>query len=72
MRQSSKQADKVVNPKTELDLEFPDAPDFISRPPRMTPDAMYVLNQPMVEAFNSRPDAEEERLRTKCHVEFVL
>lgn len=38
----------------------------------MTADEMFRFNQWLIKEFNSRPDAEELCLRTKCDVEFVL
>jgi len=53
-------------------LELPEDSSFISEPPRMSADAIFWINQSQMKFFNSRPGAEEQRLREKCNVPFVL
>jgi hypothetical protein len=72
MKQSSGQHDKVSKVTTDLDFELPDEPGFISRTHPMSANALYRHNQWFVKAFNTRPGAEERRLRDKCDVPFVL
>ncbi|MDB6022102.1 MAG: hypothetical protein JWQ04_1959 [Pedosphaera sp.] len=64
--------DEILEYKTNLDLELPFDSDFLSCLPPISADEMFRYNQKFVEEFNSRPDAEELRLRDKCDVEFVL
>jgi hypothetical protein len=53
-------------------LEFPMAPDFLSRPPQVDPQAMLRRIEENFAWRNSRPGAEERRLAAKIDVEFVL
>ena len=76
MKPLSEQPDDSVKPAGALssgpELELPDDPGFISEPPRMSADAIFRINQSQMKFFNSRPGAEEQRLREKCNVPFVL
>ncbi|MDB6015732.1 MAG: hypothetical protein JWR19_221 [Pedosphaera sp.] len=54
------------------ELELPDDPGFASESPRLSGDALFRLNQSQWPFFNSRPGAEEQRLREKCSVPFEL
>ncbi len=53
-------------------LELPDGTGFESRQVRVGLEAMVELCESRLELFNSRPDADDRRLRDKCNVEFVL
>lgn len=53
-------------------LELPDGTGFESDYVRVGLEAMVELCEARLPFFNSRPDAEERRLRDKCNVEFVL
>lgn len=53
-------------------LELPDGTGFESQYVRVGLEKMVELCESRLELFNSRPDAEERRLRDKCNVEFVL
>jgi len=53
-------------------LEFPVAPDFISRPPRIDPQAMLRRIEENMPRRNRRPGEAERRLAEKIPVEFVL
>ena len=53
-------------------LEFPVAPDFISRPPKIDPQAMLRRIEENMPWRNSRPGEKERRLAEKSSVEFVL
>jgi hypothetical protein len=53
-------------------LEFPIAPDFISRPPRVELQAMLKRIEENMPWRNSRPGEAERRLAEKITVEFVL
>jgi hypothetical protein len=54
------------------DLEFPIAPDFISRPPRLDPQTMLRRSARNMPGRNARPGAKERRLAEKIPVEFIL
>ena len=54
------------------DLEFPVAPNFISRPPRIELQAMLRRIEENLPRRNSRPGEAERRLAEKIPVEFVL
>ncbi|HZV35900.1 MAG TPA: hypothetical protein VFB72_15090 [Verrucomicrobiae bacterium] len=71
MKQSSAQRDNKSSP-SDLDLDLPVDTGFRSHLEPVSADAMLRHNRWLVEKFNSLPDAEERRLRTKCNVEFVL
>jgi hypothetical protein len=59
--------------RTEGDiLELPDGSDFSSHRQRIGLDAMIRFCEANLALFNSRPGAEEQRLREKCNVPFVL
>lgn len=53
-------------------LEFPVAPDFISRPPRIDPQIMFQRIAETMPWRNARPGESERRLAEKIPVEFVL
>ena len=53
-------------------LDLPDAPDFESVTPGMTMEQMIRLSEAMLPVFNALPNAEEQRLRTKCRLPFRL
>ncbi|MEO7516245.1 MAG: hypothetical protein ABIW93_10565 [Verrucomicrobiota bacterium] len=54
------------------DLEFPVAPDFISRPPRIDPQVMLRRIEETMPWRNQRPGAREQRLAEKISAEFIL
>jgi hypothetical protein len=54
------------------DLEFPVAPDFSSRPPRLDAQAMLSRCEMGMPARNARPGERERRLAEKIREEFVL
>ena len=53
-------------------LEFPVAPDFASRPPRMTPDEYVVWCEEMMTLFPPRPDRAARRVKARCEVALVI
>lgn len=53
-------------------LEFPVAPDFISRPPRIELRIMLKRIEENMPWRNNRPGEAERRLAEKIPVEFVL
>lgn len=54
------------------ELEFPDAPDFISKPPRLPWHVIFQRSQERLAAKASQPAFEERRLQAKTPAEFVL
>jgi len=54
------------------DLEFPVAPDFVSRPPRLDPQVILKRCAETMPWRNSRPGENARRLAEKVLVEFVL
>jgi len=52
-------------------LELPDAPDFVSVPPRMTLVEYMAWCEEMLPPYPSQLDAER-RAKARCHIEFVL
>ena len=57
--------------KSEM-LQFPVAPDFVSRPPRIELQVMLRRIEENMPWRNSRPGEFERRLAEKIPVEFVL
>ena len=53
-------------------LEFPVAPNFVSRPPRIELQAMLRRIEENMPWRNQRPGEAERRLAEKIPVEFVL
>jgi hypothetical protein len=53
-------------------LEFPVAPGFVSRPPRIALQAMLQRIEENLPWRNQRPGEAERRLAEKISVEFVL
>ena len=53
-------------------LEFPVAPDFVSRPPKIDPQVMLRRIEENMPWRNSRPGEQERRLAEKIRVEFVF
>lgn len=54
------------------DLQFPVAPDFVSRPPRLDPQVMLRRIEETMPWRSTRPGERERRFATKIDVEFVL
>jgi hypothetical protein len=54
------------------DLEFPDAPEFVSKPPRLPWRAIYQRSQERLRYKTTQPGFEQRRLETKSPEEFVL
>ena len=54
------------------DLEFPIAPDFLSRPPRVELHAMLRRIEENMPWRSTRPGEAARRLASKVDVEFVL
>jgi len=59
-------------PAESLDLEFPIAPDFCSRPPRLDPQVMLKRCAETMPWRNSRPGEKARRSAEQIDVEFVL
>jgi hypothetical protein len=57
---------------THGDLELPDAPDFRSHRSRLSLEEMLPLMEQWRQWFPKAAITQEQRLRGKCHVEFVL
>jgi hypothetical protein len=54
------------------DLEFPVAPDFMSFPPQIDPQAMLARIEETMPWRSTRPGEKERRLAEKIAVEFIL
>ena len=54
------------------DLEFPDAPDFVSKPPRLPWPVIYDRSKRRLRYKTARRDFEQRRLENKSSEEFVL
>jgi len=55
-----------------VDLEFPLAPHFVSRPPQMDPQIMLQRIAKTMQWRSTRPGEAERRLAEKIPAEFVL
>jgi hypothetical protein len=64
-------ANEEMNDAGEI-LEFPVAPDFVSRPPQINPQVMLRRIAENIAWHNRRPGEQERRLAEKIPVEFVL
>lgn len=53
-------------------LDLPHAPDFVSRPPRLSLAVSVKLSEARLAQVNSRPEAAQQRLETKSRRCFVL
>ena len=53
-------------------LELPDAPDFVSRPSRVSLDRMILLMEQYRRWFPPSDAVIAERAKRKCGVEFIL
>ena len=58
--------------ETPATLEFPVAPNFVSHPPRIDPQAMLQRIAETMAWRRHRPGEQERRLAQKVPVEFVL
>jgi hypothetical protein len=58
--------------ETPATLEFPVAPNFVSHPPRIDPQAMLQRIAETMAWRSHRPGEQERRLAQKVPVEFVL
>ena len=56
----------------EKTLEFPAAPDFVSQPPQIDPQAMLERIAQNMPLRNKRPGEAARRAAEKIPVEFVL
>ena len=54
------------------DLEFPVAPEFVSRPPKLPYEAILRRCAETMAWRNARPGESQRRLAEKIDVEFVL
>jgi hypothetical protein len=54
------------------DIDLPEAPDFISLPPRISLADALQLNEALLPLVNSRPGELERRRREKVMVPFEL
>ena len=59
-------------PAVPAELEFPVAPDFVSRPPRLDPQVMLKRCAETMPWRSSRPGEKERRMAEHIPVEFVL
>jgi len=57
---------------SDLDLEFPVAPDFDSRPPQLSPLAFIQWCEEMMDLTPLNRDNPEQRFLLKTSVEFVM
>jgi hypothetical protein len=64
-------ANEALNETADI-LEFPVAPDFISRPSSIDPRAMLRRIEQTMPWRSKRPGEQERRLAEKIPVEFVL
>ena len=55
----------------DLDLEFPIAPDFISRPPQLSPLAYLQWCEEMMELTPINRADSEQRFLEKARMEFI-
>jgi len=69
MKPSSAESGDVPKKTSDLDLEFPVDPTFVSEPPIVSADALLRM---MIAANSSRPGAKNKRRHKKCDVEFIL
>lgn len=54
------------------EMEFPVAPEFLSRPPRVDLIKMFQRCEGMLRWKTCQPDFEQRRLAQKCAAEFIL
>jgi len=71
-RESSGQPAEAKSPGQPEWLDLPAAPDFDAYPPSVPLDDALVLNEQAKAWFPQSMPTPEERLATKCLVEFVL
>jgi hypothetical protein len=57
---------------TTDDLRLPDGPGFVPHPTPPSVDMILDASEEFLPVWNGHPKREEERLRMKCHVPFVL
>jgi hypothetical protein len=56
----------------DITLEFPTAPDFVSQPPKIDPQAMLERIAQTIPLRKNRPGEAARRAAEKIPVEFVL
>jgi hypothetical protein len=54
------------------DIDLPDAPDFVSRPRKISLAMAVALNEPLLPLVNSRPGELERRRRNAVTAPFEL
>jgi hypothetical protein len=54
------------------DIDLPDAPDFISRPRKVSLATAVALNEALLASVNSRPGAMERRRQDRVTAPFEL
>lgn len=64
--------DELRDAPSSYALEFPVAPDFLSRPPRIELQAMLQRIEENMPWRNQRPGEAERRLAEKITEEFIL
>ena len=62
----------VTGQPLDLDLEFPDAPDFISKPPRISWEEIFALSEAALPEKLTDPNFYKERLLRKVTAEFII
>jgi hypothetical protein len=67
-----RQTDRPALPSANPDLEFPIAPDFVSRPPRVNPEQVLALSASLLPQLTKGPGFWERRAEDRCLVEFDL
>jgi hypothetical protein len=72
MRRSSEQPAEAQSPGQPEWLDLPDAPDFVAYPPSVSLDQALALNEQAKAWFPQSMPTPEERLASKCLVEFIL
>lgn len=65
-------SERQREPGASLELEFPVAPEFISRPPRLDPQVMLKRCAETMPWRSSQPEERARRLAEAVPVEFVL
>ena len=59
-------------PKEKGSLDLPDAPNFISMPPTVSPAQAMILRDQIATWFPNSVPSRKERLAQKVNVEFTL
>lgn len=72
LRRARQNESSTSNKLAGIDVDLPDGADFDAKPPLVSFGDALILNEEYGELMADKSPTQEQRLREKCAVEFVL